>query len=467
MPDPNDHEMWTPEDDDLVRRALFSLREDVDHLPLAPVETVKSRGGRRRRSTWITGAAGLAAAAVVVGAVALSGVLTAKPDVTAPATRSHVTTTATTTRPTPTSADDWHATADWATLLAKPGILPTGAEWAATLGVDGVTAVEGMLPTDLLCLMTPGAATAVSSQDVVIPGKPDTLGVQVTWIYPTDKQAQDAANAMREKADNCTTPKPEAITSVSSDRYSEHSMLWRFSDSDRNSGWLTVTDRGRQITYVEFWGQKDGTSMLTLDKFAWITNRVENRLERYGESSSAGPVITGPDTLTPAASLFIDPTDFASTVFTGGAQTASGAGEFDGSSAVVPCDSDTSGQGEFGLLKVKLAGKDASYFATERLRAFTDPAATDTAATDLGAALAACTKDVGGNPVHVTAGPAQGTYAMTTDLGAGTTFTQFVAIQVSTDGSHLATLVVSPQNKVDQAEAFAELIRLRGLAADR
>lgn len=467
MPDPTDHELWTPEDDDLVRRALLSLREDVDHLTIAPVETVKGRAGRRRRSTWMMGAAGLAAAAAVVGAVALSGVLAAKPDVTAPATRSQVTTTATTTRPSPTSADAWHATADWATLLAQPGILPTGPEWAATLGVDGVTAVEGILPTDLLCLMTPGDGTAVSSQDVLIPGKAGTLGVQVTWIYPTDKQAQDAANAMREKADNCTTPKPQTITSVSSDRYSEHPMMWRFSDSDNNSGWLTVTDRGRQVTYVEFWGQTDGTSMLTLDRFAWITNRVENRLERYGDSSSAAPVITGPDTLTPPASLFIDPTDFASQVFTGGAKTESGAGEFDGSSAVVPCDTDSNGQGEFGLLKIKLAGKDASYFATERLRAFADPAAADVAATDLGAALAACTKDVGGNPVQVSAGPAQGTYAMTTDLGSGTSFTQFVAIQPSADGSHLATLVISPQHEVDQADAFAEVIRLRGLAAGR
>ena len=169
MPDPNDHEMWTPGTTTWSAARCSRCARMSTTCPLAPVETVKSRGGRRPPKHLDYGAAGLAAAAVVVGAVALSGVLTAKPDVTAPATRSHVTTTATTTRPTPTSADDWHATADWATLLAKPGILPTGAEWAATLGVDGVTAVEGMLPTDLLCLMTPGAATAVSSQDVVIP----------------------------------------------------------------------------------------------------------------------------------------------------------------------------------------------------------------------------------------------------------------------------------------------------------
>ena len=161
---------------------------------------------------------------------------------------------------------------------------------------------------------------------------------------------------MREKADNCTTPKPEAIASVSSDRYSEHSMLWRFSDSDRNSGWLTVTDRGRQITYVEFWGQKDGTSMLTLDKFAWITNRVETassgmarELKRRPGHHRTGYPDPGGEPVHRPHGLRLDGLHRR-------AQTASGAGEFDGSSAVVPCDSDTSGQGEFGLLKVKLAG---------------------------------------------------------------------------------------------------------------
>lgn len=470
MPEPIDHDPWSAEDDELVRRALRSLREDVDHLILAPVETVKGDGHRRRRSAWLTGGIGLAAAAALVGALALSGVLETKPEVTDPATRTSISTPASPTKATssaPTTATDWHAQADWPALLKQPALLPTGAEWLATVGVTGVTTREGMVPVDLLCGMTTGAGTAVTAQDILIPGSGGAIGVQATWIYPTDEAARAAADAMRAKADDCRTPKPETIGSASSDAYSEHPMMWSFNDSDGNRGWLTVTDRGRHVSYVEFWGRTGARSMLDIDRFAWITNRVENRLELYGESSATGTVIVGPDTRTPPASLFIDPADFASEVFTGGAKTEAGAGEFDGSSAVVPCDTDSDGQGEFGLLKVKLTGRDASYFATERVRAFADVGTAKSAAGDLTSALASCTKDVADNPVTVTPGPGVDTFVLATTLGDGSVFTQYVAVQLTRDAAHLTTLVISPQGKVDQAAAFDELNRLRGLAAGR
>jgi hypothetical protein len=62
----DEQELWTPSDDESIRRALGSLRWEIDALPLADVRFVKARGNSRRRRAFLVGAA-VTAAAVAVG----------------------------------------------------------------------------------------------------------------------------------------------------------------------------------------------------------------------------------------------------------------------------------------------------------------------------------------------------------------------------------------------------------------
>lgn len=63
----DEQELWTPADDESIRRALDSLRWETDALPLADVRFVKARGNSRRRRAFLVGAAVTAAAVAVVG----------------------------------------------------------------------------------------------------------------------------------------------------------------------------------------------------------------------------------------------------------------------------------------------------------------------------------------------------------------------------------------------------------------
>jgi len=63
----DEQELWTPADDETLRRALDGLRWETDALPLADVRLVKARGNSRRRRALVVGAAAAAAAVAVVG----------------------------------------------------------------------------------------------------------------------------------------------------------------------------------------------------------------------------------------------------------------------------------------------------------------------------------------------------------------------------------------------------------------
>ena len=63
----DEQELWTPADDETIRRALDSLSWESDALPLADAWFVKARGNSRRRRALAVGAAAAAAAVAIVG----------------------------------------------------------------------------------------------------------------------------------------------------------------------------------------------------------------------------------------------------------------------------------------------------------------------------------------------------------------------------------------------------------------
>ncbi|MBK6886737.1 MAG: hypothetical protein IPH03_10080 [Tetrasphaera sp.] len=127
---------WGPEEDDLVRRALQSLREDVDASVLPGPKAARDEGNRRRRARWTVAGFGLAAAGVAIAAVGLSGVLRPGHSLTDPATGASrsVTSGPATSGPATsgpaTGADVGAGVPDW-------GVVESSGEFVPPLGERG------------------------------------------------------------------------------------------------------------------------------------------------------------------------------------------------------------------------------------------------------------------------------------------------------------------------------------------
>lgn len=510
---------WGPEEDDLVRRALQSLREDVDASVLPGPKAARDEGNRRRRARWTVAGFGLAAAGVAIAAVGLSGVLrpghsltdpatgasrsvtsglatsgpaTSGPATSGPATSGPVSPTGASSNP-PASSSHPSASGgtstspgtavDWAALLDERAILPTAAEWQAVLGrstrpsvVDGPAGVG-----DLLCATSPAPGVTETAQEVTVDALAGPLAKQADFVFASEAAAAKAATAMSATLSACPLPKPEKITPQSTDRYSSHPVMWSFADSDGNTGWVTITQRGRDVAYVETWASAGSTTTpLTLDQFARLTSVVENRLERYGAAPSPTPGtdrhLAGPAGHLPAPDLFLDPADFTSVLVTGTGGAEAGPGQWEGGSSVTTaCDADTAHDGTFALMAITKAGVDAGYFATQRIRQVSAGSvdigeATKAEVDRLAGAFSGC--DVSGAVTHTTslAGPASGLWKLETTFTDGTApFIQFVAVGATGTPGYVSTIVLTAPagGSIDEAGYWRELERLQGLAAQR
>ncbi|MEI2777393.1 MAG: hypothetical protein V9G19_15735 [Tetrasphaera sp.] len=486
----DDRDDWSPEEDDLVRAALLSLREDVDDLPLAAPAAIKARGSKRRRTVWLASAAGLAAAGLAVAAVGLSGILQPDQRASDPASDS-ATSLSRTSSPMPSTTGSPSSTRTWSTeefqeMIAESKVLlPRDVEWQAALQLGRAPTVASGTVPELLCAMPVGAGMAVDAQDVAAAGAPSSFATQVVFRYASDTAAQDAAAAMTAEVRNCQTPRPTTLTQQSTDRYSEHPAIWSFTDTDGNEGWLTVTQRGRDVVYVEMWHTASGDGMTaTLDQFARLTNVVENRLERYGAGVSlpTGDATDTPDRHLagpadmPQAHLFLDPRAFTSRFLTGDATAEAGPGAWEGSPVITEgCDADTSGEGTFALMRVKRQGVDASYFATQRVREvfFGDgdaKALVDAEIKRLTDGFTGCTVRNGQTTTTSTAGPAAGQFQLVTTFDDNSApITEFVAVSATGTPGYVSTIVLwttAPEG-IDSDSYWAQLARLTTLVAAR
>lgn len=464
---------WSEADDIVLREALDSLREDVIALPLAPPQQIKERGARRRRATWLTAGAGLAAAGLVVAGVGLSGVLRPDDRHTDPATTSRTTTSMSSSSSVSTTS----AEVDWEALLAASGaLLPTGKEWQGALRLSREPKVAAASSTggveDPLCAMPSGAAMLVDASTVTAAGQPSAFAAQRVWISGSDGEAQDALNSMRDALEDCSTPLPTGgMTPVATSGSAEAGWVWRYA-VDSGTAWLALAASGRHITYVEVWDPPQGeTATEEMTRLAWVAGQ---RLARYGDdgSSSTGGAraIAGPSGRTPDPELFVDPAVFASPLLTEDAAVESAAGEFEGSPVVTQgCDADTSDSGTFGLMKVKVAGKDASFFATQRIRQVSEGQSVQEVIDALTTGFDGCSVRSGQTTTTATAGAAAGQYVVTTTFDdASEPITEFVVVTATKTPGYVSTIstwVAGPE--VNHEPYLAELQRLGALAAQR
>lgn len=482
---------WSPEEDDLVRSALLSLREDVDNLPLTPPATIKARGTKRKRTVWLASTAGLAAAGLVVAAVGLSGILRPDRDATDPASRS---TTSLSSRPSATTSTGPSPSSgrvsleELQALLGESQVLlPTAREWQAALDLpEAPTVHSGDVPA-LLCAMPVGAGVAVDAQAVTAAGAAAAFATQAVFRYPDEAAARAAATAMAAEVDDCRTPRETTLTPEHTDAYSEHPVMWSFTDSAGDTGWLTVTHRGRDVAYAAVRHPASSPGATTLDQFARVTYVIENRLERYGADAGGPPPsggqgdapdrhIAGPPGKVPQPRFFLDPRDFTATLFTADGSAEAGPGEFEGSPTVtLACDADTSPEGTFGLMRIKKAGVDASFFAVQRVREVffgeADAAALVAAEVKrLTEGFTGCTAGEGQTTSTGEAGPSAGLFKVQTVYTDGTApHVEYVAVTATTTPGYVSTIVLwtdAPEG-VNDDDFWSELRRLSALAAKR
>lgn len=196
-------DLWSREDDDLVRAALMTLRDDVDAEPLPEPAWVRAQArqaSRRRTAAW---AAGIAAAAIAVAAV---GFAAAGRDAAMDKPLPGQSTTAEPPSPSPTTAAQ-------VVLSDVRSALPVATEWQAVLGLDEAPSVEEVTGGDSVrgaCNLEIGDASVAGFERVTRPGGNDQtvslLATQAWLAYPSTTEAAAASRRLGQQAEGCGTP---------------------------------------------------------------------------------------------------------------------------------------------------------------------------------------------------------------------------------------------------------------------
>lgn len=455
-----DIQPWTPEDDELVRKALLSLRADVEQAPMADPADVRAQGDDRRRSRMLAWTAAAAAAVIAIGAVGYSVVSRDAVDVAPPATSS---------------------TAAPGSYLDQPGALPLAAEWQDAFGVESSIIVsDSDTSEDLVCA---GALPADPVQSQTVRGEQSGFrGVQMRYAAGSPEAASATFEEVAETVRTCETVSTRRVDGP------QGSVLWSYTSADDGSGWIVLARSGRHIAWLQVAGQGDSTAY-DAEQVSEIARIAVERMERYGSSQipspttpkqppsspSAEPTDAGPSAVDEempvvgsspalASGMFVAASQWSSQALTGGAATRAGTLEFGGSAALHMCDPDTSSAGTFGLVGVTNI-ETGVFIGRQRVRVLeSSQAASDYLSRLASGFSAGCSFPNGTN--EVTPGEREGTFRIDTVFADGSpTLTTFVGVTEMTTDNAVATVVIT--EITDPSAGFDELDRLLDLAAQK
>jgi len=259
-----EHEDWTAADDAVVRRAMATLRADVEATPLADVRFVKARGRARRRQRLLTWGAAAAAAVVVAGVAGYAALGTDRTPAPLPP-QSSSTTTAT---PTPAYA-----------------ALPTLADWRSDMGIEAKAVTQVATPPTVLCGV-PLPSGFVDGYSVGSDAShPSGFALH---FRPTGTTGTQAAAALAEAVEKCRSP---------------YTVLPHYRDPF-GAAWVTSS---LGSGYVGIVSTKDATAVLLytdpklkadplMAGFGDLLNTAQKRLEADG-SSASGSTLDQPGAL--------------------------------------------------------------------------------------------------------------------------------------------------------------------------
>ena len=250
-----EHEDWTAADDAVVRRAMATLRADVELVPLADVRFVRARGRARRRQRLLTWGAAAAAAVVVAGVAGYAALGTNRTPAPLPPQ------TSPTSRPT-TTAPAYAA-------------LPTLADWRKDLGIQADRLVKvDTLPTVLCGGQLPSGF--VEGYSVGGDAKrPSGFALQ---FRPTGTTGTQAATAFAESVEKCRAP-----YTVLPHYRDPYGAAWL--TSDRGSGYVGTASTTQALTVLLYTDPTLKGDPLKAG-FGDLLNTAQARLEAAGASGA-------------------------------------------------------------------------------------------------------------------------------------------------------------------------------------
>ena len=468
-----EHEDWTEADDALVRRAMATLRTDVEAAPLADARFVRARGThRRRRQQLVTGAAA-AAAAVVVAGVAGYAVLGADPT-PAPLPPAHPSTAQAPTTTLSTTESS----------LDNPGALPLVSEWTSALGLQGTARLTHVKPFGPVECLASEPGTKVQQEQITL--EPSFEGGQVRFAVGPGQDPQTAADGIASDIAGCQAGPGYAVTPETAGGWPR---FYSFTAGDAGSGWWAVVPGPHDVAVLHLNQNDRATSSITHPQVARLADIAEKRLARYGTSVTStttpataptGPKaideampVAGPDPK-PSSKLFVAASQWESTALTGGKRTSAGPGALEGSTAIASCETDEQQAGiggSVGIVSVRTGSGPASYIGRQRVQLDQsgEPALQkDYVSARLREAQAlfvkGCTFPNG--TVRSTKGPTQGTFRLDTVSKDGRTLlTEWVGVTAQKTPGAVTTIVVT--KVADPSKALAELDRLLALARQK
>lgn len=280
------HDEWSREDDELVRRALLSLRDDVAHEPLPEPAQIRARaegrtgGGevvdldarrsRRRSMTFLAGAA--AAALVATGAGLLA--VNQPPD-----------------EPVATSSTDPSSTGSSGGSSAAASTLRTlgPAEWQAVLGVPVEDTVQGE-PKGHCFRPAKGTTWRSSSARAA-----DTSRIAGQWVGTSPQGSTPLTESVDQSVTGCDGYSETAATRGMLEGDGSF-RAWRNSGSEQPDVWWVEVSDGVSASFLAV-TETDGRSY-TDDDMRTLARGVlgEVDLTRAGASTTA--TATGEGTTT-------------------------------------------------------------------------------------------------------------------------------------------------------------------------
>lgn len=471
-----EHEDWTAGDDAQLRRAMATLRRDVEAVPLPDVRFVRARGVRRRRQRALALTAAAAAAVVVVGAVGFSQLGRDASLPVTPATRSS---TVPTTPPSTTTS----ATAD---PLDKPGALPLVTDWTSSLDLTGSVLLTPVKPFGPIECLQSEPGTKVQQEEVT--RAPDLQGGQVRFRIGSGQDAATAADGVASDIAGCSLAPGYKVTPASS---GTGQRVYSYTAGDAGSGWWAVVAGKHDVVVLQVNQNDRPKSGFTLAQVQELVSIAQKRLARYGTgtkgaaSTTSSPSFTGPKAVdqqmpvvgpspVPSWKLFVAASQWSSTALTAGAATSAGPGAMEGSTAVASCETDQEQAGiggRVGVVSIRVGSSSTGYIGRQRVQ-LDDSSGADVQQSYVDARLAEAKAlfgkgcSTGNGTVKSTPGPTAGTWRLDTVFTDGSpTFSEWVGVTAQRTPGTVSTVVVTKVS--DPAQGFAELDRLLNLAKQK
>lgn len=474
-----EHEDWTAHDDAVLRRAMNTLRADVEGAPLADARVIRARGAARRRQRILAWTAA-AAAAVVVGMVGYSQLGRDPALPTPPQGSTDSAPSATTPSPTTSSTEPPVAS-----------ILPTAQEWEQALGLGAPPRIVVPQETGMVeCVDT--IPDALDTHESVEAGVDGIQGSQVHWLAPSTAAGPGTAKAIADQVAGCSLP---AFT-VTAVQTSSWPRLYSYTAGDAGSGWFAVVLDAGDVTLLQVIDPRHAVSVITRTQVADLAARAAARLKAHGGSHEAtldppvGPEaidetmpVTGPAPV-PSSDLFVAASQWTDPLFAKGAKASAGQGDTADTMGDIGVFCETqeflSGFGGWlGEVEVRAGAGDANVIGQQRVRVHpsADPEQAKSSvlaqlAEEKAVLVKGCTESDG--KVTATKGPAEGTYLLTKEVtgeASGTDYRWVGVAPLSTPGAWTTVVFHGTddgQGFTGSAEqGFAELDRLLALARQK